>query len=94
MLVFLICSRWAIDYQRPQEDVTSQMSNVSGGQVGEWTVISFSIPCESQDQQDLPISGSHYLLFATGPVRDGDIDYHGDNKWVTGNLVHIRCASK
>ena len=78
-------------------DSSNQVSNVAGGESGGWTFVSFSIPCDSQDQRDLSITGGgedRFLLFAVGPMRNGDIAFHGfENKWTTANRVAIDCGS-
>lgn len=84
--------RWAEGYGRPQLDSHSDASNVTGDQTRLWTTVSFDIPCESEDPQDLPMHGSHYLLFASGPVRGGDILYHNtSSRWSTSTPVTIHC---
>ena len=91
-LFVVVCSRWASNKSLPREDVNSQVSNVNGGEVDDWTVISFSIPCQSDDKDDLPISGSRHLLFATGPVINDAIAFHGPDKWSTEQPAVIDCG--
>ena len=87
--------RWASSYARPPADSDNQASNVNGGLEGPWTFISFSIPCESQDPDDIPIVGRHYLMFATGQISRGQLLFHGfDKRWVTSNQIEIFCGGK
>lgn len=62
---------------QPPIDASSQVSSSSGRRDGIWTEISFAIPCNSTDAQDIAIHGQHYLIFAIGDLVDGDVFYHG-----------------
>lgn len=68
------------------------MFNWTGGVNDHWMTVSFSVPCASQDKQDIPIQGTHNFFFSTGPIVNGNIRFHGFiNKWIV-RRVTIDCS--
>eukprot|EP00117_Sycon_ciliatum_P011198 scpid5118/ scgid12783/ Fibropellin-1; Epidermal growth factor-related protein 1; Fibropellin-I; SpEGF I; UEGF-1 len=87
--------RFASAQFRPALDADNQVSDVRVSQSGGITTYSFTLPCMSSDSQDIPLNGSHYLLFATGRLFDGNLAYHGGlSRAVTSNKVPINCVSR
>ena len=86
--------RFASAQFRPALDADNQVSDVRVSQSGGITTYSFTLPCMSSDSQDIPLNGSHYLLFATGRLFDGNLAYHGGlSRAVTSNKVPINCGT-
>ena len=87
--VFFFC-RYAAGHSTPTIDSDSQ---VTSGQVSRQDGIlsvSFTLPCRSTDSNDVPLAGSHYFLFATGPLV-GDAILHHNARWLTSSPVVISC---
>ena len=74
-------------------DDDNQVSDIAYSRFNGVTTYAFTLPCSSSDANDIPLHGTHHVLLAKGPLRNGDISYHSARQ-VVPNRVTIACGSK
>ena len=83
--------RYAFGRTRPTIDTSNQVINPRGSIEDGIMRVSFTLPCNSDDERDVPLEGDRYILLAVGGVRNNDIAYHSLGRWIS-DLTTIKCG--
>ena len=73
-------------------DSSSQITNPRASQQNGRTTISFTLPCNSSDSQDIALASEpRYLVFATGDVVNNAVSFDNQLRWITSERLPISC---
>lgn len=86
--------RYAPSYDFPELDSSSQVSSVTGGLVDGRINIAFTMPCWSDDENDVSLAGKHRFLLGLGPLMGEEIQYQTPAFPEVTDEIEIDCGGK